>query len=77
MKTRGRKKRGRLAAARRAASSLAAGELPLVGLIAEGMLAPATAPQDNRVRASTAERAHVERLRNDPGSWRPHSSGRG
>lgn len=74
MKKRGRRKkrsprRGRLAAARRAADGLAVGDLPLRVLIEEGMLAPSTGPLGQRVRASPAERAHIDRLRTDPESW--------
>ena len=75
MKKRGRRKkrsprRARLAAARRAAESLAVGDLPLHVLIEEGMLAPSTGPLGQRVRASPAERAHVDRLRANPENWR-------
>jgi len=74
MKRRGRRKkrsprRERLAAARRATDGLAAGDLPLHVLIEEGLLAPSTGPLGNRVRASPAERAHVERLRADSDNW--------
>lgn len=84
MKTRGRRKkrsprRGRLAAARRAAERVAVGGLPLHVLIEEGMLMPSTGPLGQRVRASAAERAHVERLRADSDNWRrpPREDGGG
>lgn len=75
MKKHGRRKkrsprRARLAAARRAAAGLAVGDLPLHVLIDEGLLAPSTGPLGGRVRASPAERAHVDRLQADPENWR-------
>ena len=74
MKSRGRRKkrsprRARLAAARRAADALTVGNLPLHVLIEEGMLNPSTGPLGARVRASPAERAHIDRLRADPDNW--------
>lgn len=82
MKKRGRRKRrsprrARRAAARRAAEGLAVGDLPLHLLIDEGMLAPSTGPLGQRVRASPAERAHVDRLRADSDNWPRPPSARG
>ena len=72
MKSRGKKRRGRRgrrAAERRAAAALAVGGLPLNVLIDEGLLRPATAPPVKRVRATAAERAHIDRLAANPDAW--------
>jgi hypothetical protein len=53
----------------RASGAVALGDLPLHVLIEQGLLAPRTGPAGERVRATPAERAHVERLRADPESW--------
>lgn len=73
MPRRGKKKRrarrGRdSAAAQRASSMTSVGGLPLWLLCDEGLLHPSTEHDTagRRVRASPAERAHVDRLRDDP-----------
>lgn len=70
MKRRGRKKRSRRrlmrAAARRVQAQRTLGGLPLGVVIEQGLLAPNTGREPGpRVRASTAERAHIDALHAD------------
>ncbi len=77
-KKRRNRRRHRGAAADRAGQTSSVGGLPLWLVADQGLLQPNTGREAGpRVRASVAERAHVERLQSDPEEWEPRGRVRG